>query len=641
MVCHGVNVAQHARFPTDHANDLNDPRMQPEPFRFKSRESPLLNHSKKPRTTSEALTAFPGDLVVPGLTAGHGDVPTLTHDISQRSAVLEYASRQAGLWVVFLGGTGTGKSTLYNALCEKELSRTGVERPNTRGPVVHAHEESQIESGFPFPFMIPIRRPEPGPGASPESGEPGRLVILDHRRRERAHLVVVDTPDLDSLNPENRRMAEALALLADAVVFVASQEKYADEAPSLFLQQVLSEDKPVYVLLNKADPAFGPEDAMEALKAQGIPLHPDRFWLVPRTVSNPSVIAGGDGFRAFQERLLSDFSPGTLLERRETGLKVHARILNAHLERLVDILGQEDKACEAWLKRLEDLFRETSDDLFRAEGEHFTSGNHARVQREIRRLFSRYDLLARPRRAVQQVLLMPLRLLGFNPGDRSVAGEKEGQETRVPENIAPMVGAVDRLNRRVLEMLSPADPAAPLFAALREPGAALSRDEVETRVTAEQERLETWLRETFERMSRGLPRIKKWSIYSTSVVWGVLVIALEATLGGGFTVIDALLGSALAPFLTKGSAELFAFREIRSIVREMADMYRRGLVSILEEQRDRYASALARLRASTADLERIQSLRNEAVRWMKTPPLPQAAPGKHPDPASLTRSHTP
>ncbi len=601
----------------------------------------MLKHFQKPRTTSEVLTAFPDDLVVPGLTTAHVSVPTLARDISQRSAVLQYTSRQSGLWVVFLGGTGTGKSTLYNALCEKELSRTGVERPNTRGPVVHAHEESPIEPGFPFSFMVPIRRPEPGPGASPESGEPGRLLILDHRRRDRAHLVVVDTPDLDSLDPENRRMAEALALLADAVVFVASQEKYADEAPSLFLQQILSEDTPAYVLLNKADPAFGPEDAMGTLKARGIPLRPDRFWLVPRTVSNPTAIAERDGFRAFQERLLSDLSPGTLLAHRETGIKVHARIMNAHLERLVDILGQEDKACEAWLKRLEDLFRETADDLFRAEGEHFTSGNRARVQREIRRLFSRYDLLARPRRAVQQVLLMPLRLLGFHLGEDSPDGEKQRLATRAPENIAPIAGAVDRLNRRVLEELSPADPAAPLFAALREPGAALSRDEVETRVTAEQERLETWLRETFERMSRGLPRIKKWSIYSTSVIWGVLVIALEATLGGGFTVIDALLGSALAPFLTKGSAELFAYREIRSIVRDMADRYRRWLVSILEEQRDRYASALARLRATTADLERIQGLRTETVRWMKAPPLPQADPGKHPDPASLTRSPTP
>ena len=568
---------------------------------------------------NKTMEGLPGDLQVPGLTTGHGEVRLLAREIPLRAAAFAYKARQSCLWVVFLGGTGTGKSTLFNTLCGGELSRTGVERPKTRGAVAHAYAGCPLEKGFPFYDGVPIRRPEPPAGAPPETGEPGRLIVLDHEREERAHLVVVDTPDLDSLDVENRRIAEELALLADAVVFVASQEKYADEVPSLFLRQALGGEKPVYVLLNKADAAFMPDDAVETLEAQGIPIRREQVWIIPYARSVPDALAGDKGFTDFRRRILSDLSRDALPERRRAGLRSDAWGLNERLDRLAGVLKEEDTACDAWMERLQGLFRETADDLIRAESEHFTSRNRKRIQREIRRLFSRYDLLAGPRRAVQRVLRAPFRLLGLDTGSGRTAPEDLHEKARQPENLAPILAAVDRLNRRVLETLSPADETAPLFAALRSPEAAMARSEVEARVIAEQERLETWLRETFERMSRGLPAAKRWSIYSTSIVWGVLILALEATLGGGFGVVDAVLDSALAPFVTKGSAELFAYREIRVIIRDMAETYRRGIVSILEEQRDRYASAMEGLRTSAETLERIAALRSDTAEYLKTP----------------------
>ncbi|MFO7785360.1 MAG: GTPase domain-containing protein [Desulfatiglandales bacterium] len=529
-----------------------------------------------------------------------------------RLAAFQYKCFTPCLWIAFIGGTGTGKSTLFNALCGRELSLAGVERPKTQGPVAHVHASCPLEDGFPFEDASPVRRSGPAAGALPEAGEPGRLVLIEHELEDRRRLVIVDTPDLDSLDEKNRRAAGTLSLLADAVVFVTSQEKYADEVPSVRLQQVLEEEKPVYFLLNKADNAFSPEDALGVLAAQGISPSRQRFWIIHRLPSpGPYTIADQAGFRSFQDRLFEDFSPDSLSKRRKAGLAADANRLEGLLERLLVILEQEDKASVDWLDRLETLLHETAEDLFRAESEHFTSQNRLRIGKEIRRLFSRYDLLARPRRAVRDVILTPFRLLGLDFGRKSAVKEHELQRARKAQNLAPMLGAVDRFNRRALEALSPADQDAPLFTALRRPGIAMEQEEVEARMTAEQERMEAWLRETFEKMAEGLPMVKKWSIYSTSIVWGVLVIALEATLGGGFTVIDALLGSALAPFLTKGSADLFAFREIRKVVREMAETYRKGLLSILEEQRRRYESALQSVQMGPEEKERLAGLRRE------------------------------
>jgi len=547
------------------------------------------------------------DVIVPGLTPRHGEIRELAGEISRRLQAFEYKRLRPCLWLVFLGGTGTGKSTLFNALCGLELSRTGVERPKTRGPVAYAHAGAGTDRGFPFSDLAPARRSAGAAGATPESGGSDELVVLEHHRDEMSHLVLVDTPDLDSLEEENRRVARILVLLADAVVFVTSQEKYADEVPSDVLREIIEEKRPVYFLLNKADPSFSTDDTAEVFAGQNIRLAEDRIWIVPRTASpTPAALGAQSGFRAFRERILEDFSPSSTEKRRQQGIRVEARGLERRLRQLVRLLDAEDEAAYTWLKTLEALLQEIQEDLIRAESDHFAARHRKDVQREIRRLFSRYDLLSGPRRAVRNAIRAPLRLLGFRLEKEAPSPDKRraGRE----ENLTPILASLDRFNRKALERLSPSDPEAPLHDALRRPGVAMTREEVEARVRDRQEQLETWLRETFEEMARGLPTAKKWSIYSTSIVWGVLVLSLEATLGGGFTVIDAVLGSAAAPFLTKGSAELFAYREIQRVVREMAGIYRKGLVSILEEQRDRYAAALRSVSAAPETRERITGL---------------------------------
>jgi len=108
-----------------------------------------------------------------------------------------------------------GKSTLFNALSGAHVSEMGVERPKTFGPIVYAHRDCPIEKGFPFPAIQIERRPSEDPIAGPANGIPGHLLILEHRREDLSHLLVVDTPDLDSVKAENRQIAEDLYLLSD------------------------------------------------------------------------------------------------------------------------------------------------------------------------------------------------------------------------------------------------------------------------------------------------------------------------------------------------------------------------------------------------------------------------------------------
>jgi hypothetical protein len=146
---------------------------------------------------------------------------------------------------------------------------------------------------------------------------------------------------------------------------------------------------------------------------------------------------------------------------------------------------------------------------------------------------------------------------------------------------------------------------------LRSPETALGETEIRQRLWNAHEATETWLKETFQELSRGLPVTQRWGIYTTSVLWGVIIVSFEAIVGGGFSVLDAALDSALAPFVTKGAVELFASREIRRIARELARRHQEGLLSVLGEQRDRYARCLQSLMTPDEVLKELEDLQKD------------------------------
>lgn len=111
------------------------------------------------------------------------------------------------LVVLLMGGTGVGKSSLLNALAGAEIAQASFTRPTTRDPVVYHHR-----------------------AVNPDRLDPAlrscRLVA--HEREELREKIIVDTPDLDSNEEENRQRLLAVLPIADVVLYVGSQEKYHD-----------------------------------------------------------------------------------------------------------------------------------------------------------------------------------------------------------------------------------------------------------------------------------------------------------------------------------------------------------------------------------------------------------------------------
>ncbi len=153
----------------------------------------------------------------------------------QRVRTLQEKAASSGevLYVGILGGTGVGKSTLINALAEKNISQPSDRRPFTDRAVVYRHKDvpSGLEEISDF-----VRNPD----ALHDLGTVKDLILLD-------------LPDFDSTAEENRKTVLKILPSLDAVVWVVSPEKYADSALYQFLSKTTIHRENFTFVLNKAD----------------------------------------------------------------------------------------------------------------------------------------------------------------------------------------------------------------------------------------------------------------------------------------------------------------------------------------------------------------------------------------------------
>ena len=99
----------------------------------------------------------------------------------------------------------------------------------------------------------------PGLVRSDESLADSRALQIVVTDQLPAGLALLDAPDIDSVDDENRRLSRQLLGAADLWVFVTTAARYADAVAWELLQQAAERDAVVSVVLNRCPPEAAQE----------------------------------------------------------------------------------------------------------------------------------------------------------------------------------------------------------------------------------------------------------------------------------------------------------------------------------------------------------------------------------------------
>lgn len=166
-------------------------------------------------------------------------------DVSAARAVLAQADTRLSLTtertvVALAGATGSGKSSLFNAITGTELATPGVLRPTTSATLAAVFSDDASDL----------------------------LDWLQVSRRHRVHgadgafddLVLLDLPDHDSTERAHATEVERLVKVVDQIIWVVDPQKYADAAlHDGFLRPMAGYQRVLHVALNQVDKLDLPE----------------------------------------------------------------------------------------------------------------------------------------------------------------------------------------------------------------------------------------------------------------------------------------------------------------------------------------------------------------------------------------------
>lgn len=551
------------------------------------------------------MADYPSDLGLrfdPRLT-GYAELEELRFEVERLMAAVSW---KAGLpndfpvIVSLFGGTGTGKSAIFNSLAGEVISQVGIRRPCTLQGVIYVHED-WADSLTKCPLLKAAT-------AIPDVANEGDTIaeapvqVVRRRSAELKDIILADTPDFDSVETANRLIAEDFFIISDALVFVTSQEKYGDLSGLEMREEARKWGKKTTHVMNKvvSDAAF--RDFSETIKARHGSAEIIR---IERVESFPEII---DGLRERPEfektlRSLRHGAGNNSIRVEETNrLK---KVTKSRVELLDDRIREQERRVNAVTGQVSSIRAKVAAAMNDELNAVVTRDLEHHVQDRLRTLLKKYDIFFVPRMMVRNAFKKALGFAGkvvFSDSDSS--GDRDFEKdariadleiARSSARLKPLDTAIDRLNLEIAELLASDSSLADLRDIVQSDIPRWDSATIRERFNESFPGVRDLLEEEFERFRDGLTGLDEVKLYGSYTLWALLLVTAEIAVGGGITILDVLLNTAIFPFIPKWMLHLKVGDLLREIGEKVDARYRQTLNSVLDEQAELYRETFSNL----------------------------------------------
>ena len=513
------------------------------------------------------------------------------------------------LILCLMGGTGTGKSTLFNSLAGRKISEVGVRRPCTVKAIVLAHEEAAQELSDCPCFE--------------EQGERNATVFF-HDCEELKHIILVDTPDFDSVEISNRLIADNFFMISDILILITSQEKYGDMVGRDVMERARSWGKKTIFVMNKAISDEAYNNFRSSLRVWGNEIQTCR---VGRMEPSPDYISGLRDRPEFSELFQVDARKGVWekIRSKECG-RLLDRSIESHEDLEKSILVQTDRILSV-NTQIQSILSSVSEEMESRLEEILSSDLEIRIRNRLQRLLRKYDILFVPRMMVRNAVRKIFR--EFQNFFVSVSGNvldttdekkilvQDFEATLSAAKLLPLEVALSKFNFETAELLSSNPALEDLRKVAGNNVPRWNSEKIRSMYEQSFPGLEFLLESEIDRFRKGLSSFEEFKLYGSYTLWALLLITVEIAVGGGFTLLDALLNTVIVPFIPPWLLKLKVIDLLKEIGERVDLENRKTLRAILEQQAELYTREFSSLIPSEMVVQEIRATRESLLEAKK------------------------
>ncbi len=528
---------------------------------------------------------------------------TVTNELLQAYEMKKHLRPDFPIFICIIGGTGAGKSLLFNSLVGSRFSEVGVRRPCTRGAVICSPSAS-----------VNILRE-----LGKEWAIDGTTRIVTSDREYLANIILVDTPDFDSVEKDNVIISDRFFILSDVILFVASEEKYADLLGRNVIRRSLEWGKEVGIVLNKSLTENAFNDFSKGLNNEFGELEVVKIGRIPGIPEILDSIAQIEPLVSLFSRFKSSDETSKLrtieLHRLRSSL---LKSINANATELQLL---RDRVANA-IVQIQDALTQVTEEM---ESRLQVSPSHEveqKIQIRLGDILRKYDILYVPRAALRSAvekIVSTVRSSIFSSRMESdtmpLIGKFAQNDCGGP--LPQLDASIAKLNLRVAEILLSTEEFSDFRRIVSDSCPRFTSEQIETFYQNAFPEVEHLLEAEFEKFKDGLSTFDEIKLYGSYTLWSLFLITAEITIGGGLTLLDVALNTVIVPFIPKWLLKLKIIDILRDIAQRIDDQRREALRNILRQQAYIYIKIIIDLAPSEEAILDLVRLKNDLENFSK------------------------